>query len=36
MHGESYASEVNSNYDIDNFLTQTDIFRSQAIVPHNE
>jgi hypothetical protein len=36
VHGESYASKVNLDDDIDDFLTPIDIPQSQAIVPHNE
>jgi hypothetical protein len=36
MPWESFASEVNLDNDIDDFLTLVDIFWSQAIVPRKE
>ncbi len=34
--GEIFASEVDSNDDIDNFLTPIGIFQSQVITPCKE
>jgi len=36
MLGESFALEVDSNDDIDNFLAPTDISRSRVVALHKE
>jgi hypothetical protein len=36
VHEKSFASKVDLDDDIDDFLTLVDIFRSQAVIPHNE